>query len=372
MVYSKPIRSRAKISRIVNRSEVLLSLRTRAGSWLSDNWCDCRFAAPHFAKSRRIFGRRAKRLGQHVFHRFDPLGRRPVGIIGIDHVEPVEHQSVGQGVDLGRQDLQALAGQCAGQFVEHPRRDVLAGADDVLHCPALAQVTARGMHVASLQRAQVLQLGGDLFGIRALEIGAGQSLDLPVVPGQIRRGLPGQRGTHRRSPPIGPVAGGRIAGQVPHRTPIQVDQDLAFPIVPHAWPDRRQVGRREHQQHVEHLGRADFDGEPHHDLVVAGIAAKRQVRHDQVLVDQELQRLGLAQRQAQQLGGLVGDPQPHFAMILDEALAQIVDQQRQVQGPLLLDLAIDAGRSVPCRRQIRSPARPPKCNARRRCICDIR
>ena len=65
-----------------------------------------------------------------------------------------------------------------------------------------------------------------------------------------------------------------------------------------------------------------------------------------MLVDQKLQRFGLAQGQPQPLGRFFGDSQPDLAVILDEALAQVVDQQRQVQGPLLLDALVDAAQQA--------------------------
>ena len=46
--------------------------------------------------------------------------------IRVEHEEPVEHQLIGQRVDLGREDLQALTAQRAGQPVKDARGDVLA------------------------------------------------------------------------------------------------------------------------------------------------------------------------------------------------------------------------------------------------------
>ena len=44
---------------------------------------------------------------------------------------------------------------------------------------------------------------------------------------------------------------------------------------------------------------------------------------------------------AQPLGGVGGDPQPHLAVVFQVALAQVVDQERQVQQVLLRDRTVD-------------------------------
>ncbi len=54
-----------------------------------------------------------------------------------------------------------------------------------------------------------------------------------------------------------------------------------------------QVGGRQHVEHLQQLGRADLHGEADHQFLVAGVAAEGQVVHPQVLVDEELQGLGL-------------------------------------------------------------------------------
>ena len=66
----------------------------------------------------------------------------------------------------------------------------------------------------------------------------------------------------------------------------------------------------------------------------------------QMLVHQKLERLGLAQRQPQPLGGFLGNPQADFAVVFDKTLAQVVNQQGQVQRSLLLDAAVDAAQQA--------------------------
>ena len=108
----------------------------------------------------------------------------------------------------------------------------------------------------------------------------------------------------------------------------------SLPAVPHVRPHGPQVGRRQHVEHLQHFGRADLHGELHGQLLVGRVAAERQMVHQHVLVDEEPQRLGFVRREAQPPGGVGGDLHAHLAMIFQAALAQVVDQQRQVQQVL--------------------------------------
>ena len=86
----------------------------------------------------------------------------------------------------------------------------------------------------------------------------------------------------------------------------------------------------------------DVAGEPHQQLLFAGIASKSEVVHCKVIVDEELHRLGVLRRQAEKRGRLGGDPAAHFAMVLLVSLAQVVHQQGQVQEVLSGDTPVDA------------------------------
>ena len=50
---------------------------------------------------------------------------------------------------------------------------------------------------------------------------------------------------------------------------------------------------------------------------------------------EKLERFRLAVGQPQAAGRMLGDPQPDLAMVFGKALAQIVDQQRQMEHPFL-------------------------------------
>ena len=123
---------------------------------------------------------------------------------------------------------------------------------------------------------------------------------------------------------------------------VKVGQHLRLPAVPDVGADRPQVGGGEHVEHLQQLGRADLHGEADDQLFVARVAAEGQVVHPQVLVHEELDDLRLVRLQAQPPAGLLGDLQSHLAMVFQQPLAQVVDQQGQVQKVLVLQPAIDA------------------------------
>src|SRR3989304_943691 len=63
-------------------------------------------------------------------------------------------------------------------------------------------------------------------------------------------------------------------------------------------------------------------------------------------MDEKLERLGLISPQRESLGRLLGDSPPHLAMVFLVALAQIVQQQRQVERGLILELSVNLSRKV--------------------------
>ncbi len=75
---------------------------------------------------------------------------------------------------------------------------------------------------------------------------------------------------------------------------------------------------------------------------------------------QKPQRFGLMGRKPQPGGRVGGDLQPHLAMILQMALAQVVNQQRQVQQMLLGKRAIDPAHGAAVRRKLRGKLHRPQ------------
>ena len=92
-------------------------------------------------------------------------------------------------------------------------------------------------------------------------------------------------------------------------------------MIQNARPHRRQVGAGEDVEHLQPIGRADLDRQLQHGRRVVDIAAESDVRHEEVLVHQELENLSLALRKLQPLRNLLGDPPAHFAVVLVKALS---------------------------------------------------
>jgi len=130
------------------------------------------------------------------------------------------------------------------------------------------------------------------------------------------------------------------------RALVKIGEHLQLPVVQHPGADGGQISAGKHKQHRQALGRANFDGELQDHLLIAGIAAEGEVRHEQVFVDQKAQLTGLAVGELEPVGGFVGDPGADFAMIFQVTFAEIVDQQRQMERSLLFDGAVDIAQSV--------------------------
>ena len=257
--------------------------------------------------------------------------------------EAVQDQPLGQRMDLGRADLQALAGQGPGQLVEDAGGHRLGRPHGHLQRGRVGLVAGRRPHAAGLQVVQQAQVGGRLLGRRGAEVTGGQGVDVPRIPGLV--GLAAEAGADLVPLALEEVIGrrgGAVAGKLLHGPMVKVGQHLRLPAVPDVGADRAQVGGGEHVEHLQQLGRADLHGETDDQVLVAGVAAEGQVVHPQVLVDEELDGLRLVRLQAQPPAGLLGDLQADLAVVFQQPLAQVVDQQGQVQEVLVLQPAIDA------------------------------
>jgi hypothetical protein len=60
-----------------------------------------------------------------------------------------------------------------------------------------------------------------------------------------------------------------------------------------------------------------------------------------VLVDQKADQFSIRFAQAEDLGSLIGDAQPNFGVIFDEAFSKIVQEQGQVQDEFLFGFPIE-------------------------------
>ncbi len=115
------------------------------------------------------------------------------------------------------------------------------------------------------------------------------------------------------------------------RHSVQRPQKLRLPVVPHAGADAADVARRQHRQQVEPPHALHRLGEVPHRPRVAEVALLRGVRHQQVVAHQPLDRLGFVGLQAQPGADAAGDPGAEDGVILGPALADVVQQQRDVE-----------------------------------------
>ncbi len=122
---------------------------------------------------------------------------------------------------------------------------------------------------------------------------------------------------------------------------VKVGQHLALPAVPDVGTDRPQVGGGEHVQQLQQLGRADLHGKTDDQFLIGRVVSQGKAIHPQMLVNEKLDEFRLVRRQAQPPAGLFGDFQSHLAVIFQQALAQVVEEQGQVQQVFVLQPAID-------------------------------
>ncbi len=111
--------------------------------------------------------------------------RRLINIIRIVHDKSVEDQSACQRVDVGREDLQPLAGEGAGELVKHAGRNVFVSADGELDGMRLRQIAAPGLYLAVADGAKLAQVVGDPLRRRAVQHAAGERFYLRLEPGEI-------------------------------------------------------------------------------------------------------------------------------------------------------------------------------------------
>ncbi len=114
-------------------------------------------------------------------------------------------------------------------------------------------------------------------------------------------------------------------------------------MVEHAGSDRREIGAGQHEQHLQQRRGANLDDVLQHDRLITRVTTKGQVREHQVAVDEEPECLRILLIEVQILGDLQRNPGPDFTVILRIAFAQIMDEQREVQQVLRLDVSIRVG-----------------------------
>ena len=117
---------------------------------------------------------------------------------------------------------------------------------------------------------------------------------------------------------------------------VQRAQQLRFPVVPGVGPDAADIADCQHGQQVQPLARFHRLGEIGDRARVGDVAFLRHVGHDQMRAHQPFDRLDLFLGEPEPLADRARDPGAEDRMVLLPALADIVQEDRQIE-----DLAVD-------------------------------
>ena len=140
------------------------------------------------------------------------------------------------------------------------------------------------------------------------------------------------------------------AREARQRPAVEVVQDRGLPAGEHAGPHRAHVGVRQQVEHAQALGLGGGGREVGDRLGVVDVAPLRDVRHRQVVGDQELDAVGVGGVEADPLVELAdeGDALGHVAVAL--GLADVVQEHPQHEQSRLLHLVEHLGGALGFRR----------------------
>ena len=128
------------------------------------------------------------------------------------------------------------------------------------------------------------------------------------------------------------LRGGRI---------VELMDQIEFPVVQRTGSHCSKVSAGKERQELQPLERSDLLSELYGRRELGQIEAKGRQGHDQVLVDQKADQFSIRFAQAEDLGGFIGDAQPYFGVIFDEAFSEIVQEQGQVQDEFLFGFPVE-------------------------------
>ena len=112
---------------------------------------------------------------------------------------------------------------------------------------------------------------------------------------------------------------------------VEPPQQLLFPRRQRFRADRLDVGQRHQAEHLQALFGADERGEVLDDVRILGVAAERDERHAQVMLDQEQHRLARLAGQLQAVDHVPRHPHALVRVIVVAPLPDVVQQQREDQ-----------------------------------------
>ena len=157
----------------------------------------------------------------------------------------------------------------------------------------------------------------------------------------------GKRGAELVLRPPHPVHArelGMAAGQHHLGLVIEGAQELALPAGPDPGTDRLDVGDREHEQQLQPLHGLHHAGEGLDRLRVGEVAALGDGRHQEMMLDEPGRGLGFGRIEAEPRPEPARDAGAGDRMVLGAALGDVVQEQRDVESPPVLDRAHDAVR----------------------------
>ena len=134
----------------------------------------------------------------------------------------------------------------------------------------------------------------------------------------------------RSAPPI-------IAGEHHLALAVERTQQLALPAVPDAGADAADIADRQHQKEAQALDGLHVFGESGDGARIGDIAALRGLRHHEMVLDQPDHGLGFLRAQAEARAELARNAGAHDLMGLLAPLADIVQEQRDIERTAVLD-----------------------------------
>src|SRR6266540_4000006 len=258
----------------------------------------------------------------------DPGLERPL------HLEHVQGHSVVRGEDLCREDGQSGERQGPGD----PRQQAGTVRGDDRERVGTRPITGAGERadlVPAHGRAEQGEVPRCLLSRRRQEITAGHAFQETLDLG---RPLVREEGSESGSQRLQPVR--RPRSQLPSlQDPLNLGHQLANergpPRRPREWARGERVGHRQQVQRCQPFGIAHPGGDVEHQVAVLQVAARRGVRQQQVLRDQEQREIARVGRQAHSLerGRRLVHPDRH---VVPQARLPDVVQQRAEQEAIPL------------------------------------